>query len=180
MTILGLELEEWWSLIRVIIRVMLMTTVLLVGGVLIHEGAHAFVALCLGREIVFFRFTGFLGAEIGIYCAPYLVPIAFAGGFAEGLYLLVVRRYTKSQWVWMATLTCWIYALAEVWWVSPPKGNPAATLLLGITTLLVYAILFIGLAWPRFNEIFDPSDYRERKPVGGLPVWVPSERRSYG
>lgn len=163
MMILGLELEEWWKLIKLLIAVTLMTTFVIFIGLLIHEGAHILVALCLGREVVFVRFTGFLGAETGIHCGPYLVPIAFAGGFAEGLYLLVVRKYIKSQGIWIATLSCWVYALAEIWWISPPKGNLTAMILLDATTFLTYAILFIGLIWCRSKPLWDFPDYQEAK-----------------
>jgi len=157
MTVLGLELEEWWELIKTIIGVLLITTVLVFIGTIIHEGAHIFVALALGCEVkslqfIIFSFSGFAGGEVEIYTGPYLVPIAFAGGLVEGLYFLVVRKYTKSQGLWMATLSCWIYALAEVWWVSPPKGNSIATFLLSITTTATFVILYIGLTRPRLEE----------------------------
>lgn len=183
MIILELELEEWWNLLKIVFGVLLMAIVLTFGGTLIHEGAHIFVALSLRCEVksllfITFSFLGFAGGEVWIRAGPYLVPIAFAGGFAEGLYLLVVRRYTKSSGLWMATLSCWVYALAEVWWVLPPKGDPTARLLLSVTTGLMFIILYFGLAYPRLKELFDFLDYKDfLKASVKLPVWVPSSGR---
>lgn len=166
MTILGLELDEWWELIRVVVGVVLMTTVLVFGGLLIHEGTHAFVALCFGCEIVLFRFTGFLGAEIGIYAGAYYIPIVFSGAFAEGLYLLVVRRFIESKGLWTATLACWIYAVVEIFMFMP---------LLHAIGDLTFVLVASSLMWPRLKEAFYGSDYQES--TVDLPVWVPSDRR---
>lgn len=164
MTLLGLEIEEWWNLIKTVVGILLLTMVLVFTGMVVHEGAHIFVALALGCKVeslqfILFSSSGFAGGEVRIYCGPYLVPIAFAGGFVEGLYFLVIGRYTKSKGIWMATLSCWTYALAEVWWASPPKGNSIATLLLNVTTFLTFSILYIVFVRSRLDDSFDLSNY---------------------
>lgn len=181
MTILGLELDEWWALIKIVFGVLLVTIAIVFVGLFIHEGAHIFVALALGCEIeslqfIAFSSSGFAGGAVRIHAGPYLIPIAFAGGFAEGLYLLIIRRHTKSQGIWMATLSCWIYALAEIWWTSSPKGNLTATLLLDATTCLMFVILYFGLTLPRLKVLFDLLDYKDyQKASANLSIWVPSD-----
>lgn len=178
--ILGLDLEEWWNLIKIVFGVLLVTTVLDIVGLFVHEGAHIFVALALGCEVtsielVIFSSSGFVGGEVWIRLGSYLVPIAFAGGFAEGLYFLVVRKYIKSQGLWIATLSCWVYALAEICWVYSPVEFPLAMPLIEATRLLSFAALYLSLLWPRLDELFYSLDYQQASV--DLSVWVPSEYR---